>query len=70
MRNKVIDNYVRFFKDQKRETERAYSYVLDSSISMLLKGGALNVGTVYAASHKTGNIILKMRKGYTPRLKC
>lgn len=69
MRNEVIDNYVRFFKDQKRETERAYSYVLDSSVSMLLKDGALNVGTVYAVSHKTGNLILKIRKGYTPRLK-
>lgn len=69
MRNEVIDNYVRFFKDQKRETERAYSYILDSSVSMLLKDSVLNVGSVYAASRKTGNITLKIRKGYTPRLK-
>ena len=55
MRNEILDNYVRFFKDQKRETERAYSYILDSSVGMLLKDGVLNVGTVIAASLKTGN---------------
>ena len=69
MRNEILDNYVRFFKDQKRETERAYSYILDSSVGMLLKDGVLNVGTVIAASLKTGNIIIKIRKGYAPRLK-
>lgn len=69
MRNEVLDNYIRFFKDQKRETERAYTYILDSSISMLLKDGALNVGTVIGASLKSGNITIKIRKGYAPRLK-
>ena len=67
--NETINNYVRFFRDQKREVERAYSYILDSSVSMLLKDGALNVGTIVSASPKTGHITIKIRKGYAPRLK-
>lgn len=67
--NETINNYVRFFRNQKREVERAYSYILDSSVSMLLKDGALNVGTIVSASHKTGHITIKIRKGYAPRLK-
>ena len=67
--NEIINNYVRFFRDQKREVERAYSYILDSSVSMLLKDGALNVGTIVYASPKTGHITIKIRKGYAPRLK-
>ena len=53
--NETINNYVRFFRDQKREVEREYSYILDSSVSMLLKGGALNVGTIVYASPKSGH---------------
>ena len=67
--NETINNYVRFFRDQKREVERAYSYILDSSVSMLLKDGALNVGTIVYASPKSGHITIKIRKGYAPRLK-
>ena len=67
--NEIINNYVRFFRDQKREVERAYSYILDSSVSMLLKDGALNVGTIVYASPKSGHITIKIRKGYAPRLK-
>lgn len=67
--NETINNYVRFFRDQKREVERAYSYILDSSVSMLLKDGALNVGTIVSASPKTGHITIKIRKGYAPRLR-
>lgn len=69
MRKEILNNYVRFFKDQKRETESAYSYVLDSPVSALLKDGTLNMGTIIAASQKTGNITIKIRKGYAPRLK-
>lgn len=69
MSNEIINNYVRFFKDQKRETERVYSNILDSSVSMLLQDGVLNVGIVVAASPKTGYITLRIRKGYAPRLK-
>lgn len=67
--NETINNYVRFFRDQKREVEKAYSYILDSSVSMLLKDGALNVGTIVSASPKTGHITIKIRKGYAPRLR-
>lgn len=67
--NETINNYVRFFRDQKREVEREYSYILDSSVSMLLKGGALNVGTIVYASPKSGHVTIKIRKGYAPRLK-
>lgn len=69
MMDEMINNYVRFFRDQKREAERAYGYILDSSVSMLLKDGALNVGTIVAASMNTGHITIKIRKGYAPRLK-
>ena len=68
-KNETINNYVRFFRDQKREVERAYSYILDSSVSMLLKDGVLNVGTIVYASPKSGHITIKIRKGYAPRLK-
>ena len=67
--NEKINNYVRFFRDQKREVESAYGYILDSPVSMLLKDGVLNVGTIVAASTKSGNITIKLHKGYTPRLK-
>lgn len=67
--NETINNYVRFFRDQKREVEREYSHILDSSVSMLLKDGALNMGTIVYASQKSGHITIKIRKGYAPRLK-
>ena len=67
--NEIINNYVRFFRDQKREVERAYSYILDSSVSMLLKDGALNVGTIVYASPKSGHITIRIKKGYAPRLR-
>ena len=69
MMTEKINNYVRFFRDQKREVERAYSYILDSSVGMLLRDGALNVGTIVAASNKSGHITIKIKKGYAPRLK-
>ena len=65
----TINNYVRFFRDQRCEIERAYSYILDSSVSKLLKDGALNMGTIVYASPKSGHITIKVRKGYAPRLK-
>ena len=67
--NDTINNYVRFFRDQKREVERAYGFILDSTVRMLLKDGTLNVGTIVYASPKTGHITIKFRKGYAPRLK-
>lgn len=69
MSREIINNYVRFFKDQKRETEKAYSHILDSSVCRLLQEGTLNVGTIYAVSSRTGTITIKIRKGYAPRLK-
>lgn len=69
MTNERINNYVRFFHDQKREVERAYSYILDSSVNLLLKEGILNVGTVASVSNNSGHVTIKIKKGYTPRLK-
>lgn len=69
MSREIINNYVRFFKDQKRETEKAYSHILDSSVCRLLQEGMLNVGTIYAVFSRTGTITIKVRKGYAPRLK-
>ena len=69
MMNEKINNYVRFFRDQKREVERTYSYILDSSVSMLLRDGVLNLGTIVAVSNKSGHITIKIKKGYAPRLK-
>ena len=62
MMTEKINNYVRFFRDQKREVERAYSYILDSSVGMLLRDGALNVGTIVAASNKSGHITIKITR--------
>ena len=63
MMNEKINNYVRFFRDQKREVERTYSYILDSSVSMLLRDGVLNLGTIIAVSNKSGHITIKIKKG-------
>lgn len=64
-----INNYVRFFRDQKREVERTYSCILDSSVNILLARGILNVGTIVSVSDSSGRIIIKIKRGYTPRLK-
>lgn len=62
MTNERINNYVRFFHDQKREVERAYSYILDSSVNLLLKEGILNVGTVASVSNNSGHVTIKIKK--------
>lgn len=67
--NEKINNYIRFFKDQILEIERDYNIILDSSVRMLLKEGVLNVGSVVYASPNSGHITIKIKKGFSPRLK-
>lgn len=69
MVNNIIDNYTRFFEDQVTEQKREYQRLVGTPMKQLFYDDHINLGTVHGIIDGLGHVILKIRKGQTPRLK-
>lgn len=64
-----INNFVRFFQDQVEEELREYNRLKSVPVETLFREDRLHWGTIHGVNHSNGHIIIKIRKGFAPRLK-
>lgn len=63
------DNYIRFFKDQVTEIQREYNKTKAVPMKQLFRDEIINLATVDSVNHTNGHVIIKVKKGFAPRLK-
>ena len=63
------DNYVRFFNDQIVEIQKDYNKTKAVPMKQLFREGCLTLAYIESVNPANGHIIIKVRKGLSPRLK-
>lgn len=66
--NAMLEKYIRFFEDQIKQNEFEYKSYLATPMSQLVRTDKAYFGHV-VGTNDNGHIVLKIRKGHTPRLK-
>lgn len=67
--NSRIDNYIRFFNDQKVEIEKDYNKTKVVPLKQLFREEKLTLAYLDSVNSENGHIIIKVKKGFSPRLK-
>lgn len=63
------DNYVRFFNDQIVEIQKDYDKTKSVPMKQLFREDCLTLAYIDCVNPTNGHIIIKVRKGFSPRLK-
>ena len=63
------DNYIRFFQDQVIEIQREYNKTKAVPMKQLFRDEIITLATIDSVNHTNGHVIIKVKKGFAPRLK-
>ena len=67
--NAQLENYQKFFLDQASEQQRDYRKIRYASMKQLFREEKLCYAIVDHINNERGHVVLKFKKGYSPRLK-
>ena len=63
------DNYIRFFNDQVTEIQREYNKTRAIPMKQLFRDEVITLATIDSVNHTNGHVVIKVKKGFAPRLK-
>ena len=69
MRETTIQEHARFFEDQVKIMEDEYRSYYNAPLSQLFQSEEAYLGTIVCVNEKNGQIIVKFKKNFCPRLK-